>query len=63
MFKFNFWRYEQKNTKINSNEQIISNEEAKNLIFSNSNAVIEKKNEECKNRIKNQNLNMQTSIL
>jgi hypothetical protein len=58
MFKFNFWRYEQKNTKINSNEQIISNEEAKNLIFSNSNAVIEKNqrlNEENKTRIKNQN--------
>jgi hypothetical protein len=58
MFKFNFWRYEQKNTKINSNEQIISNEEAKNLIFSNSNAVIEKnhrQNEENKTRIKNQN--------
>ena len=55
MFKFNFWRYEQKNTKINSNEQIISNEEAKNLIFSNSNAVIEKnqrQNEENKTRIK-----------
>jgi hypothetical protein len=58
MFKLNFWRYEQKNTKINSNEQIISNEEAKNLIFSNSNAVIEKnqrQNEENKTRIKNQN--------
>jgi hypothetical protein len=58
MFKFNFLRYEQKNTKINSNEQIISNEEAKNLIFSNSNAVIEKnqrQNEENKTRIKNQN--------
>ena len=58
MFKFNFLRYEQKNTKINSNEQIISNEEAKNLIFSNSNAVFEKnqrQNEENKTRIKNQN--------
>ena len=58
MFKFNFLRYEQKNTKINSNEQIISNEEAKNLIFSTSNAVIEKnqrQNEENKTRIKNQN--------
>jgi hypothetical protein len=58
MIKFNFLRYEQKNTKINSNEQIISNEEAKNLIFSNSNAVIEKnqrQNEENKTRIKNQN--------